>query len=70
MASEIDTQPLLRVLRSVRDAGRAAKGRGASFDDDLVSLAYRCHAVLMWLEADEAGDLEAARRWLVIADAS
>ena len=62
-----DALPFVTVLTAVRDAGRAAKERGAGLDDELVALAYRCHAVLAWLEADRAGDIDSARRWLDIA---
>lgn len=62
-----DAAPFVAVLTAVRDAGRAAKARGASIDDELVVLAYRAHAVLKWMEADEVGDLAAAARWLDVA---
>lgn len=62
-----DAAPFIAVLTAVRDAGRRAKAEGAPFDDELVDLAYRAHAVLSWLEADEAGDIESASRWLDVA---
>ena len=62
-----DATPFIAVLTAVRDAGRRAKAEGAPIDDELVDLANRAHAVLSWLEADEAGDIESASRWLDIA---
>lgn len=62
-----DAAPFLVVLTALRDAGRRAKADGAAIDDELVVLAYRAHAVLSWLEADEAGDIESASRWLDVA---
>jgi hypothetical protein len=59
-----DAAPFLAVLTAVRDAGRQARTDGAPLDDQLVVLAYRAHAVLSWLDADGAGDIESAARWL------
>lgn len=57
-----DAQPFVTVLTAVRDAGRAARDRGE--EGELVDLAYQAHAVLKWMEADAAQDIEAAGRWL------
>ena len=62
-----DAAPFLVVLTALRDTGRRAKAEGAPTDNELVVLAYRAHAVLSWLEADEAGDIESATRWLDVA---
>lgn len=59
---EIDSRPLIAVLTEVRDLGR--RRRDEKVDPEMVALAKRAHAAMMWLEADIAGDLEAAQRWL------
>ena len=60
-----DVKPFVAVLTAVRDAGRAARDRGEI--SELVDLGYRSHAVLKWMEADEAQDFVAAERWLAVA---
>lgn len=60
--NEIDSRPLIAVLTDVRDLGRSR--RDQKVDPEMVGLARRAHAAMMWLEADMAGDLEAAKRWL------
>lgn len=70
MAERLDTfdaRPFVTVLTAIRDAGRAAKARGSAVDDELVALAYRAHAVLKWMEADEAEDFNTAAKWLDVA---
>lgn len=62
-----DAAPFLAVLTALRDAGRAAKAKGAAIDDQLVALAYRAHAVLKWMEADKAEDFTTAAEWLDVA---
>ncbi len=60
--NEIDSRPLVAVLTDVRDLGRSRRDRKT--DPEMVTLAKRAHAALMWMEADLAGDLDAAGRWL------
>lgn len=60
--NEIDSRPLLAVLTEVRDLGRCR--RDAKTDPEMVALGRRAHAAMMWLEADKAGDLDAAKSWL------
>jgi hypothetical protein len=62
-----DAAPFIAVMTAVRDAGRAAKARGASIHDELVVLAYRAHGVLKWMEADQAEDYTTAAKWLDVA---
>ncbi len=54
--------PLVAIVTELRDLGR--QRRLTDPDDPVVGLARRANAALMWLELDEAGDLEAAQTWL------
>ncbi len=59
---EFDSRPLITVLTDVRDLGRSRRDQKS--DPQMVALAKRAHAALMWLEADRAGELDVAQRWL------
>lgn len=50
------------LLTELRDLGR--RRREVDPDDEVVALASRAHAVLMWFEADQVGDYAVAQEWL------
>lgn len=52
----------MAIVEELRDFGR--QRRLTAPEDPVVALARRAHAVLMWFELDDAGDLEAAQVWL------
>lgn len=69
--SQMDAKPLLHVLRALRDHGRDVKaGEATANTAQLLALAESAHAALNWLEADQAGELEKAARWLELVWAS
>lgn len=64
----MDRAPLVVVLAAVRNAARDFRdGEGEDPGAQLVALGRRAHAALMWLDADEAGDIDTASRLLDIA---
>lgn len=60
--SPIDATPLIRTLQRISSDGRARHQTGV--DDEAVQYARRANFALLWLEADQAGNIEAATRWL------
>lgn len=57
-----EDKPLVAILTELRDLGR--QRRLTHPEDEVVALARRAAAALMWLELDEAGEFDAAQTWL------
>lgn len=64
LVPRVDAAPLLRALTAVRDAARVARERSSIDLDEFMKVAVKAHAALKWFEADQAGEIEAAQRWL------
>jgi hypothetical protein len=63
-AARVDAEPLLRALAIVRDEARKARESSSIDLDAFLKVGAKAHFALMWFEADQAGEVEAAQRWL------
>lgn len=58
----VNAVPLVRALEVISELGRMRKTSGT--DDEAVQYARIANAALLWRQADEAGDLADAQRYL------